>query len=80
VAGFCKKQGYQLWMDLLVAAEGSTKETAYQISIYRSIITWEMNVFEASEKTLKICSQFLYLGGFSCAVQAFKDYKHDVWF
>jgi hypothetical protein len=31
-----------------------------------------MYVFETAEAAFKICLQFLYLGGFSCTVKAFK--------
>jgi hypothetical protein len=43
---FCKEKGDQLWMYLLVAAEVSAEEAAYEISIYRSVITGEMYIFK----------------------------------
>ena len=43
---FCKKQGYELRMYLFVASEVSTEETAYEAAIDRSVIAWEMYVFE----------------------------------
>ena len=75
---FCKQKGHKLGVHLLVAAEVSAEETADQVSIDRSVIAREMDIFKAAEKAFKICSEFLYLGGLSCPVQAFKDYKHCV--
>ena len=73
---FCEKQGHQLRVDSLVAAEVTTEETAYQVSIYWSVISWEMDVFDFTEKAFEVCPEFLDLGGFSCTVKAFKHYKH----
>lgn len=78
MAIFCKEKRYKLRVDLLVAAEVSSEETADQVSIDRSVVAWEMYVFKAAEKAFEICSEFLYLCGFSCTVQAFKYYKHCV--
>ena len=74
----CEEQCDQLRVDGLVRAEITSEEAADEVSIYRSILTWKMDVFERAEKTFKICSEFLYLGGFSCSVQTFKYYKHVV--
>ena len=71
---FGKEKCHQLRVDGLVAAEITSKETADELSIDRSVIPWEVYVFDLSEKAFKIGSEFLYLGGFSGSVQAFKDY------
>ena len=73
---FGEKKGYKLRMYSLVASEISAQETAYEISIYGSVIAWKMNIFERSENAFKIISKFLDLSGFSSSVQAFKYYKH----
>ena len=75
---FREKKCYQLGVYSFIGAEVSPEETADEVSVYRSIVTWEMDVFKTAEKAFKICSEFLYLGGFSCSVQSFKYYKHCV--
>ena len=75
---FCEQKGHQLRVYCLVAAEVSAEETADKVAIDRCVITWEMNVFKCAEKAFEISSEFFYLGGFSCSVQAFEYYKHSV--
>ena len=74
VAVFCKEERYQLRMHCLVRAEVSAEEPAYEFAVNRSIVTWEMYVFEASENLFEILSEFLYLGRLACAVQSFEYY------
>lgn len=73
---FRKQKGYELRMHAFVASEISTEEAADQISVNGCFVSWEMDVFKFSEQAFQICSELLYLGGFSCSVQAFKDYQH----
>ena len=73
---FSEKQSDKLGMYGFVAAEVTSQETAYEISINWSVIAWEMDVFQCAEKAFKIISKFLDLSGFSSSVQAFKYYKH----
>jgi hypothetical protein len=69
----CEKQGHKLRMHALVVAEISTEETADEIAIDRGIVSWEMYIVKRSEHAFQICSEFLYLGGFSGSVQTFED-------
>lgn len=71
-----KKKGDKLRVHGFVASEVSAQETADQISVYGSVITREMDIFERTENALQIISKFLYLCGFTCSVQAFKYYQH----
>ena len=73
---FCKKKGDKLRVYGFVGTEVSAKETAYKFSVYRCVITWEMDVFETSEDALEIFSQLLDLCGLACAVQTFQYYQH----
>ena len=72
VAVLSKKKRNQLRMNCFVGTEVTAEETADQVSIYGSVITWEMYIFKAAQTTFKICSELLYLSGFSCTVKAFK--------
>jgi hypothetical protein len=74
VAVFCEEQGDKLRVYALVRAEVSAQEAAYQFSVYRSVVSWKMNIFKTAQTGLKIVSQFLDLGGFSGSVQALKYY------
>jgi hypothetical protein len=74
VAVFSKQKGYQLRVYGFIRAEVSAEEAADQFAIYRSVIAWEMYVFEASEDLFEILSEFLYLGRLACAVQSFEYY------
>ena len=76
VSVFREQKSYKLRMYGFVASEVSAQETAYEISIYGSVISWKMNILERSENAFKIISEFLDLSGFSGSVQAFKYYKH----
>ena len=77
-----EEQRHQLRMHGLVRAEVSAEEAADELTVYGSVISWEMYVFETAENALEIASELLHLGGFACTVQAFKDYQHNVvvWF
>jgi hypothetical protein len=77
---FCKQKRYKLRMDCLIGSEISSEETAYQLPIYGSVISWEMYVLETSEDALEVFSKFLYLGGLACAVQTLKYYQHMIIF
>ena len=75
---FSKKKSDKLRVYCLVGTEVSAKETADEISVYGSIVTREMYVFEIAAEAFEIGSQPFYLSGLSCAVQAFQYYQHDV--
>ena len=68
---------HQLRMDGFIAAEIASQKAADEISIYRSVVAWEMYIFELSEDLLEISPEFLYLGGFSGSIQSFEYYKHN---
>ena len=53
---FCKEQGYKLRVHSLVGPKVSTKKSAYEISVDRCIVTWEMYVFKITEKFFEIGS------------------------
>ena len=55
---FSKEEGYQLRVYGLVRAEVSAKETADEVSIYRSVVSWEMDVFETSEMLSRYALSF----------------------
>jgi hypothetical protein len=76
----CEEKGHQLRVYGLVVAEVSAEETADEVSVYRSVVAWEMDIFERTEKVFKIGFEFFYLGGFACSIQSFEYYKHDVCF
>ena len=49
-------EGYKLRVHSLVGAKVSAKKSAYEISVDRGIITWEMYVFKITEKFFEIGS------------------------
>ena len=53
---FCKKQGHKLRVYSLVRTEVPAEETADELSIDGSVISWEMDVFEISENAFEIGS------------------------
>ena len=67
----CVEEGYQLRVYLLVGAEITFKETAYEVSVYWCLVSWEMYVFQLSVKFFQIILESFEMGRFACAVKSF---------
>ena len=50
-----KNESNKLRMYCFVGAEVPAEKTAYEVSIYRSIIARKMDIFQRAVKTLQIC-------------------------
>ena len=46
VTVLCKEKGHQLRVYGLIVTEVSAEETADKVSVYGSVVAWEMNIFE----------------------------------
>ena len=73
---FCKKQGHQLRMYCIVAAEIPFQEPAYQPAVNRSVVSREMHIFQFSRPFFKIFLQLSDLSGLPRPVKSFQNYKH----
>ncbi len=72
---FCEKKSHKLRVYGADVPEFPLEEPADKSSIYRGVVAWEMYVFYCAENAFEIFFQFFDLGGLSCPVQAFNDYK-----
>jgi hypothetical protein len=77
VSVFSEEQSHELGMNRRIVSEIPSEETADEVAVDRSIITWEMYIFQRAENALQIGAELFHLSGFAGSVKALEYCQHN---